>query len=1052
MNPEEHSDLSRPEPVGRVAPPVVASVVVYQPGSWFIETLQGLAAQTYPELQTLFLLVGGDAFCDQDLSTSITETIHSVLPNAVVRSVEGNPGFGTVCNEVGRLVEGNGGFFCLMHDDVALEPNAIENLIEEMFRSNAGLVGPKLVSWDDPTILQNVGLNVDRIGEVESLIAENEKDQEQHDSVRDVFALSSACILIRSDLFREIGGFNRDIEFFGEDLELCWRAHLSGARVLIVPTAKARHRSGFNERCSIPNQNSAQSRNRIRTVMTLSGALQLPFVVLQMLLVSLVQVVSGVFGGGFTSALSSLRATLRLFFDIPYVVRRRSEVRSLRRVSASEIHDLQVSGSARFSAFLRRRSARIQQTSLAQKDRKDAVKHQRFVTNIFLIVGIFVLVGSRNFFFNGLTHIGEFLPLRAGADSPRALFGSYFSGWVQGGFGIAGSNSMGVVLMALAGVVMFGQLGALLTVVAVSSVFVGAFGMWKLPAGYFSLRARAVGMAVYVAIPLPYVALSKGRLSELIVYATIPWVLRLFVRAESGLRGAKQTQLLASGVLLVAVSFTLVPSIAALIAWVAVVWMIGGLVAKVDLRHTLKILQVVIAMVFGSYVLNALWVSQFVDSDWAEIFIGSQNRLIDSFGLQDLSRFDGGLLRIGIIAIGLYVPVFISVIVTRSATFVWASRAISLVVLTGLLVVSVDADIVNIPTPQFGQLSVVIGCGLALGAAALASFVFDDDRAKSYRWWKPAVVVATLAALIGAIPSASLAVSGSWKQSEVAIADLYSQLQSNPPEGDYNTVFVGRREVLPLRGMRVNDAIAFAVADDGELTFRDTWSVQSDADRSVAHALKAVVEQETVRGGRLLAPLAVRYVVVPIIDGGESTFSSPLPSPDGLLAALSTQLDFRRVYQASDLVIYENTAWIPSLAVLDETTAELSNQAGDEVLLSSRLNSVVPILRDGEIGSQKTEIQFSTVHAAIPFSSNLELVVDGENVSPRIAFGGTTAFDVTKNGVAELRYRVPIVQRLFAVFQIALWLLVIMAVFDLGRLKRRIQHSRMAKAEVLHVG
>ena len=169
------------------------------------------------------------------------------------------------------------------------------------------------------------------------------------------------------------------------------------------------------------------------------------------------------------------------------------------------------------------------------------------------------------------------------------------------------------------------------------------------------------------------------------------------------------------------------------------------------------------------------------------------------------------------------------------------------------------------------------------------------------------------------------------------------------------------------------------------------------------------------------------------------------------MAALSTQLDFRRVYQASDLVIYENTAWIPSLAVLDETTAELSNQAGDEVLLSSRLNSVVPILRDGEIGSQKTEIKSSTVHAAIPFSSNLELVVDGENVSPRIAFGGTTAFDVTNDGVAELRYRVPIVQRLFAFFQIALWLLVIMAVFDLGRLMRRIQHSRVAKASDLHV-
>lgn len=38
-----------------VAPPVVASMVVYRPGPWFEESLRALAAQTYPQLQTLFL-------------------------------------------------------------------------------------------------------------------------------------------------------------------------------------------------------------------------------------------------------------------------------------------------------------------------------------------------------------------------------------------------------------------------------------------------------------------------------------------------------------------------------------------------------------------------------------------------------------------------------------------------------------------------------------------------------------------------------------------------------------------------------------------------------------------------------------------------------------------------------------------------------------------------------------------------------------------------------------------------------------------------------------
>jgi GT2 family glycosyltransferase len=1030
------------------APPVVASIVVYQPGPWFEESLRALAAQTYPQLQTLFFVVGGNTANHDGLEVDLTEVIHSVLPQAVVRQIEGNPGFGLVSNEVGRLVDGEGGFFCLMHDDVALEPDAVERLIEETYRSNAGLVGPKLVEWDDPTILQSVGLSVDRIGEVEPLIGENEKDQEQHDSVRDVFALSSACLLIRSDLFRELGGFNRRIDFFGEDLDLCWRTHLSGARVLIVPSAKARHRNGIESRVTDLDRTSTQARNRVRTVVSLSGGLQIPFVMLQMFVASAVQVVAGVFGGGFTAALASLRASLAVFIDIPYIIRRRSEVRPLRRVSASEIHDLQVSGSARFSSFLQRRRKRIQQASLAQKDRRNAVSHQRFVTNVFIAISAFVLFGSRNFIWNGVSRIGEFLPMKNATESPRALISSFVSGWTQGGFGSAGSNSSGYVLMAIAGTISFGRIGVLQTVLIIGSVFVGAFGMWKVPAGYFSLRARAVGMAMYVAVPLPYIALSKGRLSDVLVYASLPWVLRLFVRAESGLSGAKQTQLLATAVLFAAVVFAFVPTFLAVVAWVAVTWIFGGLIARVHVRQAFAVGRVVAALSVGALVLNAPWASQFVNSQWMNHFVGSQAASIQRLGLTQLARFDEGMLRFGIIALGLYVPVFVSVVVTRSTTFVWATRSLSLVVLTGLLIVVVDSDMLNFAAPPFGQLLAIVACGLALGAGALASFVFDDELTTAYRWWKPVVACALIASLVGSLPAVSMAVGGSWNQSNTVIADLYTQMQQNPPEGDYNVVYVGRREVLPISPMPVTDAVSFAVADDGELTMRDRWSKPNDLNSNVESALRAIIRRETVRGGRLLAPLAVRYVVVPQIDGGESTIEKPLTLPEGLLAALSTQLDFRRVYLASDLVIYENMAWIPSLSVLDENSSMLSKQAGEEVLLSSELQSTMPITRVDDVVSAATEVGAATVHLAVPFSKRLRLDVGGTEVQPRIAFGGTTAFDVS-GGSVLLKFRTPISQYLFLFVQTMLWLLVMLAVFDVGRIKRRFLKTQSREVKVI---
>ena len=91
-------------------------------------------------------------------------------------------------------------------------------------------------------MLQHVGLGVDRFGEVDPLVEPGEVDQEQHDAVRDVFALPSACLLVRADLFRALGGFDPAIAFYGDDVDLCWRAHLGGARVVVVPAARARHR------------------------------------------------------------------------------------------------------------------------------------------------------------------------------------------------------------------------------------------------------------------------------------------------------------------------------------------------------------------------------------------------------------------------------------------------------------------------------------------------------------------------------------------------------------------------------------------------------------------------------------------------------------------------------------------------------------------------------------------------------------------------------------------------------------------------------------------
>ena len=1020
------------------APPVVVAMVVHQPCPWLEDVVASIAGQDYPNLQTLFFLTGTTTAAGAE-----TDVIRQSLPAAVIRQVEGNPGYGPLMNEVSRLVEGESGIFCFMHDDVALDSNAISSMIEEMFRSNAGVVGPKIVMWDDISILQSVGLGADRIGDISPNVEQGEKDQEQHDAVRDVFLIPSACMLVRADLFRELGGYSPDIPLFGEDLDFCWRTHLSGARVLVVPAARARHRKEMDATRSVATMSALEARHRVRTVATLSGRFQLPVVLVQLLLMAVARVVIGVFNGTLRQALASLRASIAVMFDARYIIRRRAEVRPFRRVPVAEIHDLQSRGSARLWAFIRKRRSRVQEISgLATANIKNP--KSRLVSVTALVVFALIVIGSRGLIGGGVASVGEFLPIRSGSESPRLLISSTLSGWWQAGFGQASANPTGIVLLAIAGVGVLGRLGALQALAIIGALFAGCIGMWQVASGLFGSRARMVGLLVYAAVPVPYAAIAHGRFGVLMCYAALPWMLRLFARAGQRPDGVQKTQLWAVTVLFGAMVSAFVPTFLILVLFASVAWMAADLVSRVRLQAVVAVLQMMFVLVVGTIVLNFPWSGGFIVADWWQRIIGVQTVRVGDVGLTTLARMDSGVVAISVLALGLYVPVIVGLLIVRGDKLVWAARSATLVLFAILAIALDDAGYIHFALPEYGILFVVVACGLSLAAATMASFVFDDQAVSSYRWWKPLASIALVSILIGCLPSIAFSANGRWGQPKVSLAQLLTQLPTDPVSGDYNVVYVGRSDVLPLPAIRLNDQTAFAIADDGELTMRDHWLAPTNAlTDSVAQALDAAISQQTVRSGRLLSSLAVRYLVVPIIDGAISTTDKPLDAPPGLLEGLSLQLDFRRVYTANDLVIFENMAYTPSLSKLDEASAVLSQQAGTDSLLSSQLRVAQVAPRTRDIDSSPTPIDVGTVHLAVPFSDRLVLRVDGSDVIPRVAFGGTTAFDSPVAGSATLGFRTPWTHIVLLLVQLLLWVTVISVTFDLRSLKARIGVRRV---------
>ncbi len=215
------------------APAVVAVVVTTGSGPGLEVAVASLAAQNYEEL-SLLVVANGE-------SEHVPARVAAVAPRAFVRELEENRGFAAACNEAALMVEGSA-FFLFCHDDVRLEPDAVQMMVESAFRTNAGVVSPKFVSYDDPMVLLHVGQTCDRFGVVHERVEPGEIDHGQQDLERDVFVAPGGATLVRSDLFATLRGFDPLITALGEDLDLCWRAQIAGARIVVAPTAKVAHR------------------------------------------------------------------------------------------------------------------------------------------------------------------------------------------------------------------------------------------------------------------------------------------------------------------------------------------------------------------------------------------------------------------------------------------------------------------------------------------------------------------------------------------------------------------------------------------------------------------------------------------------------------------------------------------------------------------------------------------------------------------------------------------------------------------------------------------
>lgn len=195
---------------------------------------------------------------DNASSDGSASAVEVEYPNAILSANASNLGFATANNVAASRA--NGRYILLLNPDTVVLREAIDKLVRFAERHpEYGIYGSRTVfpdgrlnptsCWGKPTVWNSFcrATGLSALAKNSEFLCSDTYGGWQRDSVREVDLVSGCFLLIRRELWEELGGFDTSYFMYGEDWDLCLRARALGARCVLCPDAEIIHYGGASE-------------------------------------------------------------------------------------------------------------------------------------------------------------------------------------------------------------------------------------------------------------------------------------------------------------------------------------------------------------------------------------------------------------------------------------------------------------------------------------------------------------------------------------------------------------------------------------------------------------------------------------------------------------------------------------------------------------------------------------------------------------------------------------------------------------------------------------
>lgn len=240
--------------------------------------LPSVVATNYPDFEIIL--------ADNNSTDGSKEWVSEHYPEVKIAAFDDNYGYTGGNNRAVAYSEKN--VLLFLNNDVEVTPDWLVGL-NAAFEEDEYIaaVQPKLKAYKDRNLFEYAGAAggfLDRFGYPfcrGRIMDHVEEDMDQYEDLVDIAWASGAALAIKKDVFENLGGFDEDFQFHMEEIDLCWRTHNAGHRIVYAPKSIVYHLGGGSLAMGSPRKVYFNFRNSLymlwKNLPTKQLCLKIPF-------------------------------------------------------------------------------------------------------------------------------------------------------------------------------------------------------------------------------------------------------------------------------------------------------------------------------------------------------------------------------------------------------------------------------------------------------------------------------------------------------------------------------------------------------------------------------------------------------------------------------------------------------------------------------------------------------------------------------------------------------------------------------------------------------